>query len=57
MGSQVADATLMVRNECKSMHKGKSEPSEYHIKDNEGMAHKIEQVQQEKDLGVIFDEL
>ena len=37
------------------MHMGNSEPSEYYIKDNEGNIHKTEQVNQEKDLGVIFD--
>ena len=40
---------------CKSMHIGKNEPSEYYIEDTKGNKHKIEQVNQEKDLGVIFD--
>ena len=37
------------------VHIGKSEPSEYYINDYEGNINKIEQVYQEKDLGVIFD--
>ena len=40
---------------CKSMHIGKSGPSEYYVKDDEGNIHKIEHVNQEKDLGVILD--
>ena len=40
---------------CKSMHIGKNEPSEYYIEDTKGNKHNIEQVNQEKDLGVIFD--
>ena len=39
----------------KSMHIGKSEPSEHYMKDNEGNIYKIEHVNQEKDLGIIFD--
>ena len=40
-------------NKCKIMHIGKSEPK--YIKDNVSNTHKIEQANQEKDLGVIFD--
>ena len=37
------------------MNKGKSETSEHYIKNNTGNIQRIEQVNLEKDLGVIFD--
>ena len=40
-------------NKCKTMHLGIA--SEYFMKDNNKIMHKIQQVNQEKDLGVIFD--
>ena len=40
---------------CKNMHIGRSEPSEYFMKDSESNINKIQLVQEEKDLGVIFD--
>lgn len=40
---------------CKTMHIGNNEASEYFMKDNDKKVHKITQVEQEKDLGVIFD--
>ena len=40
---------------CKTMHIGPTEPSEYFMKDKDGNVQKIQQVNNEKDLGVIFD--
>ena len=42
-------------NKCKTMHLGTKTASEYFMKDNNKIMHKIQQVNQEKDLGVIFD--
>ena len=42
-------------NKCKTMHIGKDEQSDYFIKDKENKISKILVVEQEKDLGVIFD--
>ena len=40
---------------CKTMHLGNKPNSEYYLKDSENKIHKIEQITEEKDLGVIFD--
>ena len=39
--------------QCKSMHLG---PNDYFMKDSQTFKHKIQDVKQEKDLGVIFDQ-
>ena len=41
---------------CKSMHMGPNMPHEYFMKDSQNVLHKIQDVQQEKDLGVTFDQ-
>ena len=42
-------------NKCKTMHLETKIASESFMKDNNKTMHKIQQVNQEKDLGVIFD--
>ena len=46
--------TFNVNKCCETIHLGTKIVNEYFMKDNKIM-HKIQQVNQEKDLGVIFD--
>ena len=40
---------------CKSMHMGPNLPNDYFMKDSQNVKYKIQDVQQEKELGVTFD--